>query len=240
MGNPYPSIQIDRLNSGVTPSYGLTRSFNRRSLAPKLTVGVFVAKIGINGQPFAPFTEYRYLAYTNIFPDYRFDSNEEVYVGINDFDYSDNRGAYQFQILDRGRISGAQLVGTENCYGEQCQTWHVSLVKSDGWYDTGIPVKANQKIQVRCGDDHCTDVQSGIFSLNVGDVTLTNEENTNHSLSFATQEYVDWKDMHGRGGKVDYIVVPSWSATLKVKINNSFPKTYIKNLVVTVGPAGGM
>lgn len=238
MGNPYPSIQIDRSNFGVSPSYGQTGASNRKALAAKLPLGAFVAKIGVNGQPFMPFAEYKYFSNTNIFPDYRFDTSEEVFVGINDFDYSDNRGAYRFQIIDRAGITGARLISTENCYGEHCQTWQVSLVKSDGWYDTGIPVVANDRVDVACGDDHCTDVQSGIFSLSVGDVTLENEEGRRKSLSFATKEYIDWKDMHGRGGRVDYIVAPGWRATLKVKINGSFPKTHIKNLVVTVKPAG--
>ena len=185
-----------------------------------------------------PFAEYRYFTYTNIFPDYRFDTDEEVFVGINDFDYSDNRGAYQFQILDRGSISGAQQVGTENCYGEQCQTYQVALTKSDGWYDTGIRVEANHAVSVACGDDRCTDVQSGIISINVADVTIEDEESRSKSVSFATQDYIRWAPMHGRGGRVDYIVAPGWSATLKVKINDSFPKTYIKNLIVRLRPAG--
>lgn len=241
MGNPYPLIQIDKSSFGATPPYGYmggNKPFSRRALTPRFPLGAFVAKTGATGEPFMPFAEYRYFRQTGIFPDYRFDTDEEIFVGINDSDYSDNRGAYQFRIIDREAISGARLVRTENCYGEHCQIWQVALVKSDGWYDTGIPLQPNQHIRVFCRDDHCSDVQSGIVSLKVDDVTVQTEDNTGKSLYFATQDYYqeflrhDYQNMH--------IVGPNWSSTLQIRINDSFPKRYLKNLEVLIGPAKGM
>jgi hypothetical protein len=217
---------------------GQNKPYSRTALAPRFPLGAFVAKTGENGEPFMPFAEYSYFKYTGIFPDYRFDTDEEIFVGVNDFNYSDNRGAYQFQIIDREPISGAQLIRTENCYGEYCQIWQVALVKSDGWYDTRIPVQPNQHIRVFCRDDNCTDVQSGIVSLKVDNVTLQTQDSGGKSLYFATQDYYQEFLRHDYPNV--YIVSPNWSSTLQIRIDDSYPKRHLKNLQVLIGPGKGM
>jgi hypothetical protein len=64
------------------------------ALAPNLRWGALIAKIGKNGEPFAPFTG------RNL--EYHFDTKEEIFIGINDSDYTDNGGEFGICIFPFG------------------------------------------------------------------------------------------------------------------------------------------
>jgi hypothetical protein len=233
-GNPYPQIQFARGPSIAIPTgplrWSLPSKFHNRALAPNLELGTLIAKAGETAEAFMPFQQKWKYGSSETNTEYRFDTTEEIFVAINDFNYSDNLGAYQFEIADRGNISGARLVNTENCYREQCQTWHVTLVRSDDWFDTGITINANQKVKVFGGDE--------AFSIRVGGISDETIKMGGKSLAFASQDYVNrWR---GQIGSNYYVADPDWSATLQIKINDSYPHNVLRDVRVMVGPTRGM
>jgi hypothetical protein len=109
MGNPYPQISIDRGPWPSMPHGSLAgdKPYNPRALVPSMMLGVLVAKIGQNGEPFMPFTndtiglEPLYIngEYKGHYAQYLFDTDDEIFLAINDYNYTDNRGAYKFWIV---------------------------------------------------------------------------------------------------------------------------------------------
>jgi hypothetical protein len=81
------SGQIDFGGITSTPE-GVRRTGEgvKNALAPELPFGAVIAKIGDNGRPLV-------VGYSH-----RFDTEERVYIAINDSDYSDNSGSYRIRV----------------------------------------------------------------------------------------------------------------------------------------------
>ncbi len=91
----FSQINIDGTNNTITPSggtsqYGAQTSAPDDALAPGLKLGAVIVKIGQNGKPIQPFTD----TGSSMLDGYQIDSSEEVFIAINDFNFSDNRGEH--------------------------------------------------------------------------------------------------------------------------------------------------
>lgn len=125
MPNPYPQIYVKRGAQGETPNDN-TRGYldwqhNANALVPNIKLGALVAQIGTAGEFFAPFNDdltrkpyYQNGKYLNSFIQYRFETNEEIWLAINDYDYTDNRGAFKFFIVDRSIESDSSTTNSVN------------------------------------------------------------------------------------------------------------------------------
>lgn len=164
----YPRVWVSRsiyeshpFEEGTFPG-----SHNKNALAPAFVLGAFVAKIGTEGKPFQPFrkdTKY-YDGSTN--RDYRFSTSDEVFVAINDFNFSDNRGQYSFAIKDRGPLARVEYVGTTAMSGDH---YTVSLEERSEEFDTGIEVKEGQHVSVL---NYGRDESMCAFEVNVAGTSL--------------------------------------------------------------------
>jgi hypothetical protein len=89
LGNPYSQIFVDGTNY-TRNALGQTKSYNPDAIAPSLMLGAIIVKIGNNGTPLQPFSDSNY----NSLSGYTINSNQEVYVAINDSYHGDNRGEH--------------------------------------------------------------------------------------------------------------------------------------------------
>lgn len=166
---PYPAIKIDRTVCNAQPM-GYTclpkRLGGKGALAPEQQYGALVAKIGENGAAFTPFPDYT-------LHQYRFDTQEEVFVGINDSYYADNTGEFEFQLTEPGSILNVQKVreyGNDTPTSWRIVEYKVVLSKSDGWVDTEIKVGAKQMVTVSLAKEKrltAQDFYVRIFDLEV-------------------------------------------------------------------------
>jgi hypothetical protein len=125
MGGPYPQIYIERGGrQSETPNdnnRNIHWQHDSRAKAPSIKLGALLAKIGANGSPFAPFREgmelegyYRNGEYVGSFIQSKFETTEEIFLAINDYDYSDNRGAFKFTVVGRSNNSTGHETGKAN------------------------------------------------------------------------------------------------------------------------------
>lgn len=94
LGSPFSRIFIDgtdntRSGWGGALYYG-SQKYSLDSIAPNLMLGAILIKVGKNGVPIQPFGT----SSSDETKPYSIDSNEEIYVAINDSYHADNRGEH--------------------------------------------------------------------------------------------------------------------------------------------------
>lgn len=102
-----------------------------------------------------PFEQKWMFGSSRVNTEYRFDTDQEIFVGINDFDFSDNLGAYVFSITDRRPISTTVLREEKReHYGlegwKPLRIWDAYFVRSDGVFDTNIPIGPDHDVFIKC------------------------------------------------------------------------------------------
>lgn len=90
----YGTVSTDAPNNMWTNPTGFKKVMGDDALAPGLALGALVAKRGKNGKPFAPITNDL---------EFDYDGTEELFIGINDSDYTDNKGYFRLCIFPFGK-----------------------------------------------------------------------------------------------------------------------------------------
>lgn len=105
MESVFPRVFVRRDDSyGETPldsDHNKDWELGTKTKVPNIKRGALIVKIGESGEPFAPFQESKMLNMNSSDDwgfEYRFNTTEEIFVAINDDDYSDNRGAFKFKL----------------------------------------------------------------------------------------------------------------------------------------------
>jgi hypothetical protein len=92
-------IAVERDERLSTPVWGEQGTRARGDfLAPGLPIGALIFKVGVSGQSNVIFDLYHL--------NRRIDTTEEVFIGINDSDYSDNKGEFKLRIRRNGSDYG--------------------------------------------------------------------------------------------------------------------------------------
>lgn len=95
----YGTVSTDTPNNGWTNPTGFNKIMGDDALAPGLPLGALVAKRGKNGKPFAPITNDL---------EFHYDGKEELFIGINDSDHTDNKGYFRLCILPYGKSASGR------------------------------------------------------------------------------------------------------------------------------------
>ena len=108
---PSGSVYTDRNTCEVLLHVNLCSRNGARAdaLAPGFMWGVLIAKIGASGKPFMPFTDI-------MNDDFGFDTDDEVFIGINDSDYSDNRGFFDL-VIRKGTAEAKRKSSANSKFG---------------------------------------------------------------------------------------------------------------------------
>lgn len=115
----FSRINVDGTDNSISPlgdgvHYGTPAPSD--ALAPGLMLGSLIVKVGPNGTPFQPFSRENN---TTLLDGYTVNSNEEIFIAINDANFSDNRGEHAIIVQGQALNMGQSASSDQNAPASQ-------------------------------------------------------------------------------------------------------------------------